>query len=258
MEERFLKEKPLCLFPKDKLLEAFIDRYRYSALGTLVKGIVHNLNGSLQILSMRMEILQRMLAQDQGNTAQTARLNVEQCLDQIEQFRALIEVLMKKGIQDEQGGLQVIQIKELLEECLSLLYHNLFFKHHVKVVKNISAALPPIRARYSDLSLAFWNLIQNALESMEKAPARVLTLSADLDGDQIRVAVRDTGGGFSEEAKAHLFEPFFTTKKGRHPGLGLFTARFLLQACGASLEVCSLEGEATVTVYLPASPAQGV
>jgi len=257
MAEKSPTEKSLSLFPNEKFLEPIVDRYRYSALGSLIKGIVHNLNGSLQVLSMRLEILQRLLAQDQGNTAQTARLNVEQCLDQIEQFRALIEVLMKKGIQDEQGGLQVIQIKELLDECLSLLYHNLFFKHQVKVVKNISAALPPIKGRYSDLSLAFWNLIQNALEAMEKAPARVLTLSADLDGDQIRVAVRDTGGGFSEEAKAHLFEPFFTTKKGRHPGLGLFTARFLLQACGASLEVCSLEGEATVTVYLPTCPAQG-
>jgi len=257
MEENFSTGKPSYLFPKDKSLEAIIDRYRFSALGSLIKGIVHNLNGSLQILSMRLEILQRLLAQEKGKTTQTARLNVEQCLEQIEQFQALIEVLMKAGIQEEENELRLIQIKDLFEDCLSLLYHNLFFKHQVKVVKNISYDLPPIKARHSDLSLAFWNLIQNALEAMEKSPVKVLTLGADLDGDRIRVTVRDTGGGFSEEAKAHLFEPFFSTKKGRHLGLGLFIARFLLEARGGSLEVGSRGAESIFTVFLPASPTRG-
>lgn len=253
MKEKFSKQESPCLFPDGKVLDAIIDRYRYSTLGSLIKGIVHNLNGSLQILSMRMEILQRMLSQGKENNAQIARLQLEECLDQIEQFRALIGVLIKKANQNEQGEVQLILIKDLIEECLSLLYHNLFSKHQVKIVKNISTGLPPIKARYSDLSLAFWNLIQNALEAMERSPVKVLTLSADMDGDQIRVTVRDTGGGISEEAQSHLFEPFFTTKKGRHPGLGLFIAQSLLQACGASLEVCSCGGDAIFTVYLPTS-----
>ncbi len=44
-----------------KLLAAFIDSHRAATLGSLLKGIIHNLNGSLQILSMQMELLQRML-----------------------------------------------------------------------------------------------------------------------------------------------------------------------------------------------------
>ena len=45
-----------------KFLSAFIDRYRCSTLGELLKGVIHNLNGSLQILSMQMELLQRALS----------------------------------------------------------------------------------------------------------------------------------------------------------------------------------------------------
>ncbi len=258
MREKVSREKLMSLLSNDKLLEVIIDRYRFSALGGLIKGVVHNLNGSLQILSMHMETLQRMLLQEKEDITHPFRQKVEQCSDQVDQFKALIEVLMKKGIEHEEEGLQSIQIKDLLEECQSLLFFNLFFKHHVKIVKNISPALPPVQARYSDLSLVLWNLIQNALEAMEKSPTKLLTLGADMQNKQIRVAVQDTGCGISEDARAHLFEPFFTTKKEKHRGLGLFATQLVLKACGASLEFYSGEGETTFTVYLPTSPARGI
>jgi hypothetical protein len=50
--------------PADRLLAVLIEQSKASTIGSLVKGIVHNLNGSLQILSMRMEILQRFLVQE--------------------------------------------------------------------------------------------------------------------------------------------------------------------------------------------------
>jgi len=246
------------LFSNKEVLEALIDRYRYSVLEGLVKGIAHNLNGSLQILSMRMEFLQRMLTQEQENSFPKALLHVEECLDQIEKFRNLIGIFLKKEIQDERAGIQRIRIDDLFEGCLALLYHNLFFKHQVKAEKNISPALPSVKAEYADLSLALWNLIQNALEAMEKSPVKVLTLGAGMEGGRIKVTIQDTGCGISEEAKSHLFEPFFTTKKGKHRGLGLFTSRFLLEACGASLKVSSHEGESVFTVYLPASPSPDI
>ncbi len=48
----------------EKLFSAFLDRYRYSTLGSFVRGIIHNLNGSLQILSMQMELLQGALLKE--------------------------------------------------------------------------------------------------------------------------------------------------------------------------------------------------
>lgn len=241
----------------EKFLAAIIDQYKISTLGTLVKGIVHNLNGSLQILSMRMELLQRLLVQEKGGTAQAAREQTEQCLGQIDQFRELIEVLMRKGVHDESEGIRLIQFNDLFEECLSLLYHNLFFKHQVKVIKRFSPTLPPYRASYSDLSLGIWSILQNAVEAMESSSDKILTLGTETDGKQVRLLIRDTGCGIREEIKARLFEPFFTTKKGRHPGLGLFIARFVLRGSGADLDFSSREGETGFTIYLPTSMGRG-
>jgi signal transduction histidine kinase len=243
--------------PAEKLLAAVIDQYKISILGTLVKGVVHNLNGSLQILSMRLELLNRLLLQEKGAPLRAVREQADQGLKQIDQFRELVEGLMRKGVHDEAEGLQLIQPLDLFEEGLALLHHNLFFKHHVQVQKEFSSSLPPLRANYADLFLAIWILLQNAVEAMENSPVRLLTLGAETDGKQIRFLIRDTGCGIPEEFKARLCEPFFTTKKGRHPGLGLFIARFVLRGSGADLDFSSREGETVFTIYLPTSMGRG-
>lgn len=242
--------------PAEKLLAAVIDQYKISILGTLVKGVVHNLNGSLQILSMRLELLNRLL-QEKGEPLRAVREQADQGLKQIDQFRELVEGLMRKGVHDEAEGPQLIQPRDLFEEGLALLHHNLFFKHHVQVKKEFSASLPPLRANYSDLFLAIWILLQNAVEAMESSPTKVLTLRTETDGKQVRILIQDTGCGVSEEIKPRLFEPFFSTKKGKHPGLGLFITRFVLWNCGATLDCFSQEGETTFTIYLPISVGRG-
>lgn len=241
----------------EKLLAIVIDQYKMSIMGTLVKGIVHNLNGALQILSMRMELLQRLIVREKGEITPGFREQMEQCLGQIDQFRNLIGVLMKKAAQDELEGPQLIQVNDVLEECLALLHHNIFFKHQVKVNKKYSSSLPPLKASYPDLSLGIWNVLQNAIEAMENSPSKMLTVATGTDGSQIRVTVQDTGCGIPEEIQNRIFEPFFSTKKGKHPGMGLFLTQKLLQPYGTNYEILSGEGETVFTIYLPTSAGRG-
>ena len=233
-----------------KFLSAFIDRYRYSSLGELLKGIIHNLNGSLQILSMQMELLQRMLAREEDKI----QGQVEKCLGQIDKFKVMLDPLIQKGIHDEQDTPQPIHLNELLEEELSLLHHNLFFKHEVLVHKDLSSPLPSLKGYYVDFSQGLSNLIQNALEAMENSNPKELTLTTRVKENQILVEVKDTGCGISEEIKPNLFTPFFTNKGGRHYGLGLCIARKLLTPYGASFRYSSRKGETMIEVSFPIKP----
>jgi signal transduction histidine kinase len=72
------------------------------------------------------------------------------------------------------------------------------------------------------------------------------------------VEVEDNGPGLSVAAREHLFEPFYTTKV-TGTGLGLATAKRIVEAHGGTIELESAEGAGTrVRVTLPAAAEQPV
>ena len=198
---------------------------------------------------MQMELLQRMLPQGEPKL----QGQMEKCLGQIDKFRGMLELLIQKGVHDEQDSPQALQLNEILEEEFSVLHHNLFFKHQVKVHKELASPLPLLRGHYLDLSQGFSNLIQNALEAMESSQRKELTIMTRVQGNLIRVSLKDTGCGIPEEIKPNLFEPFFTSKGGKHPGLGLYITRQLLSPFGATFQVSSHPGETIFEVSFPVS-----
>jgi len=163
---------------------------------------------------------------------------------------------MQKGIHDENESSQPIYLNDLLDEELSLWHHNLFFKHHIKVMKSFSPGLPPLQGHYLDLSQGLSNLIQNAVEAMEETPAKELFVATSSRDGRIQVMIRDTGCGISEEIKPHLFKPFCTSKGEKHHGLGLFISQELLTAYGASFSYSSRRGETTFSVQFPLPPGR--
>ena len=243
---------------RPEFISAFIERYRYSELGELVKGIIHNLNGSLQILSMQMELLERMLVREGEKIPPAIPKQMSQCLEQLEKFNGLIKVLIEKGVHDELDTPQLIQLNDLLEGELSLLHHNLFFKHQIKVQKNLAPDLPYLQGYYVDFSQGLLNLIHNAVEAMEESSLKKLTLVTGKKGDQVQIVIKDTGCGISQKIRDHLFQPFFTSKGGKHRGLGLFISRELLARYGASFSFSSKKGETTFTVHFPISRNRGI
>jgi CheY-like chemotaxis protein len=82
---------------------------------------------------------------------------------------------------------------------------------------------------------------------------QTLTLNVPA-GSYVLIAVADTGVGMDEETRRRCFEPLFTTKgpfKGT--GLGLASARRLVEESGGSIQVQSVVGEGTTfEIYLPA------
>ena len=78
-----------------------------------------------------------------------------------------------------------------------------------------------------------WNLIKNAWRHSHQQPSS-LRVALLMNGQQLQLEVHDDGDGVATEQQAKLFEPFFTTDS-RGTGLGLFLARELSDANGASL-----------------------
>lgn len=234
----------------DKLFAAFVERYGEATLGSFVKGLIHNLNGGVQILSMQMEMLQRMVVREREKIPSAIYEQISQCLAQIDRFKALIEELVPKEMIEDHEEPRMIQINELLKNLLSFFRSNLFFKHQVRVEKYLGT-LPPLKGYYHDFSQSFINLISNAIEAMENSPEKVLTIISEKVGDGLRISIKDTGGGLPQEMRPYLFTPFFTTKGGKHKGLGLFIAKELLSKYNADFHYSFFEGQTVFRVTFP-------
>jgi signal transduction histidine kinase len=83
---------------------------------------------------------------------------------------------------------------------------------------------------------ALGSLISNACEGdgARAASRVVLRLGAEAEVDAVSLEVADDGPGMAERELPRLVQPFQSTKPG-HVGLGLYTARCILEASGGSV-----------------------
>jgi two-component system sensor histidine kinase PilS (NtrC family) len=84
------------------------------------------------------------------------------------------------------------------------------------------------------LNQVLWNLLHNAWRHSRRLAGSV-RITVLRRGNRVELHVIDDGEGVARELQAQLFEPFFTTFASG-TGLGLYIARELCAANGASLE----------------------
>ena len=88
----------------------------------------------------------------------------------------------------------------------------------------------------SHLNQIMWNLCRNALRyCRKKSGSIIVSVRPGPRQGTIELNVIDDGTGVAESLRAHLFEPFFTTASSG-TGLGLYIAREICEANGATLE----------------------
>ena len=113
----------------------------------------------------------------------------------------------------------------------------------------VEGSAPPVRADAELLKIVFQNLLINGAHAMAGRGRLHVQLLGD--GDRCSVAFADTGPGIPADIREKIFTPFFTTKI-RGTGLGLPTAKRLVEAQGGTIAIdCPPTGGTTVIVQLP-------
>jgi signal transduction histidine kinase len=112
-----------------------------------------------------------------------------------------------------------------------------------KITLDLNRALRKIPMDQDTLTIAFTNLLVNALEAMEEGKGELTIRSAQVKGS-VQVVIADNGRGMSEKDRDRIFQPFFSGRTGGM-GLGLTEARNIFNAHGALLSVESELGRGT-------------
>ncbi len=95
------------------------------------------------------------------------------------------------------------------------------------------------------------NLVDNAVEAMERSGRIVVETGRDATNRLVRVVVADNGPGISPAEREKLFLPYYSTKR-RGSGLGLAIVRRIIAEHGGSIDVSDNTPHGTrFTIELP-------
>lgn len=201
---------------------------RASTLGVLTASIAHEVNQPLSGIITNSGTCLRMLSTDPPNiegareTARRAMRDGNRASDVITRLRTLYS---KKELSPES-----MDLNDATREVTSLTLSEMQ-RSRVILRQELADNLPLITGDRIQLQQVILNLLRNACDAMNAVDdrPRELLVRTELDGDGIRLSVKDTGVGFKPEAADRLFQPFYTTKNDGM-GIGLSISRSIIEA----------------------------
>jgi PAS domain S-box-containing protein len=226
---------------------------KMEAVGRMAGGIAHDFNNILTALVGYGEML---IAETPPWSA--ARGYTREVLQAAERARRLCSRLL--GFSRRQPSRpELLDLGVVIRELEGLLRPLLGAGVSLRMV--LPPGLRQVRADRNQLEQVVVNLVVNARDAMpgggtvEIAAENLESPGVPSPGSSVRMTVRDTGVGMSQEVQSHLFEPFFTTKEpGKGTGLGLSTVYGIVRAAGGAIRASSRPGEGTtIVVEFPAA-----
>lgn len=207
---------------------------RLSTIGELTSGIAHEVNQPLTAMVNFAEACLRMV---RSGDADAGRL--EDALGQIaaqgQRAAHIIRHLRRLARKGESERIAV-DLSVLVREVLDLARNELR-ANDIELVLALDERLAAVHCDRMQIEQVILNLVRNAMDVLEEAPAqqRELTLRTQSDPrGGIEITVEDTGKGFEGHLSERLFETFFTTKVDGL-GMGLSISRSIIEAHGGRL-----------------------
>jgi PAS domain S-box-containing protein len=224
---------------------------KLESLGVLAAGIAHDFNNLLSGIMASSELQIHDLAE-----ASPARETLERISSIASRGTEIVRELMIYAHQ-ESPTFEEVDLGELVREMLQLLTVSISKSVALKI--DLPGTVPLIHANPAQIRQVVMNLIINASDALEEQNGAIsLTLrqvetpDTGIDscgrtpstGSWLRLEVRDSGCGMTDEILARIFDPFFTTK-GMGRGLGLAAVRGIVDSHGGTIRVASRPGEGT-------------
>jgi PAS domain S-box-containing protein len=219
---------------------------KMAGLGRLAAGIVHELNNPLVAVTMYSEALYEKWAFSSGAPADLEKIKA------IKEAGQRIQKLTRDLTAYARGGSsrpEALDLALLLDQAARMCKPAM--KESGAQVERAFGEVPQVEASRAALVQCFVNLVTNAAQASGPGAAPI-RLGLAAEGGWVLATVADAGAGMAPEVAARAFEPFFTTRPGKGIGLGLATARGIVERYGGTISLVSEPGKGTtVTVSLP-------
>ncbi|MES2261518.1 MAG: ATP-binding protein [Pseudomonadota bacterium] len=220
---------------------------KLAMLGQMAAGVTHELNQPLAAIRAFADNARIFL--ERGQLEQVAG-NLGHIGDASARMGAIIGQLKGFARKDETIG--TVDLAQSVRASAFLLESE-FRRHDVALLIDTAQGGLFVAGDTVRIEQVLINLLRNALDAVEEAPRRSVSVALARAGGAAEVRISDSGGGITQQVAAHLFEPFFTTKpSGKGLGLGLAISSSIVQAMNGRLTAHNLaDGGAQFILRLP-------
>ncbi len=218
--------------------ELFAERDRLAITGGIARTIAHEVRNPLTNLHMALE---QMLEELDPATRQDVSPFSEILKRNMQRISKLITDLLESSKARELDKREC-SVRDLLDAAIASVHDRLELLH-MKSSVEVGVGTASVAVDPEMIGVALTNLCINAIEAMEEGNG-LLLLRADMDQDHVRIRITDNGKGIPEENIQRLFQAFYSGRSGGM-GLGLTSARSILNGHGVHLDVASVVGVGT-------------
>lgn len=211
---------------------------KLAAIGQLSAGISHELRNPLGAIRNAWFSIERRIRRDLKpdprleKMAQIINAELERCANFIGQLLDYTRERPPRRV--------AYPIPKLIEDTFAVVAKP---SPAIELVADVPADLPVPFVDADQFRQILVNLVQNALEAVDRQTGRVTLSAREADG-WFTLQVADNGTGIPPEAQARIFEPLFTTKQ-RGTGLGLPIVASMVRRHDARIELDSETGRGT-------------
>ncbi|AFY45440.1 sensor histidine kinase [Nostoc sp. PCC 7107] len=243
-----------------------IQTEKMSSLGQMVAGIAHEINnpvsfiyGNIQHANEYVEYLLELIDLYQQQYPEPSYAIAEKIEDIDLTFisKDLSSLLssMKMGAQRireivlslrnfsrlDEADMKEVDIHEGIDNTLLILNHKI--TSEITVIKNYHT-LPLFDCYPAQINQVFMNIISNAIDALieqtNNPDKQIIIDTLKLDGNYIKISIKDNAYGIPLDIQHKLFDPFFTTKPvGKGTGLGLSICYQIVEKHQGKIEVIS-------------------
>lgn len=258
-----------------------VTREKMASLGTLTRGVAHELRNPMNFINNLSEInastaaeAREILSKTSGNPQ-----DIETCRELMADLVTSASIVQKHGKSAEHIVARMLELSKsgtgtpvstdinlLVEEYSALALQSFVVVHQemdIQLSPQLCKEQPFIPIFPNRMGRVVVNLVSNALESFlahkQSDQAPLLVVGTRCEQEHVIVFVRDNGPGIAPEHLDQLFTPFFTTKSpsSNHVGLGLTVCYDVVQEHGGLITVCTDQTGTCIEVELPRrSPLQ--
>lgn len=242
-----------------------IQSEKMAALGSLIAGVVHEVNSPIAVINSGADITDRALQkaqselsaarlqdgrQDNGHLLRALNILADNTRATRDAGQRIADIIsnLKNFVRLDEAELQFADLHEGIDSTLALLASK--FSEKIEIIKNYGT-LPKIQCYPHELNQVFMTLLRNAAEAIEEKGTIYITTTAN--ENYLHIRIRDTGRGIPSEQINQIFELGFGYKDARvRMRIGLPMCYTVIRKHRGQILVASAVGEGTTfSITLP-------